>query len=131
MVGDRPELCALDFHLFWDLENALYENLVRTSSLPIGDARRYDDGNPTQLADAMVRTWADHLLEWRIVEDISRYPLAIDQIMEHKGGVVPDHLAQVGGCSRHVRKDTTAQAHIASRVYRPSAAVGIARGVGS
>ena len=49
VVGDRPELCALDFHLFFDFEYALYENMVRTQWLPIGDKRRFDDGTPPNL----------------------------------------------------------------------------------
>ena len=123
VVGDRPELCALDFHLFWDLENALYQNVLRTASLPVGDPRRYDDGNPAQLSSAMKRTWADHPLPWRIVEDVSRYSVVIDRIVECQGGVVPDHTVQHGGCSKQKRKGTKAEAATASRVYQPTAEV--------
>ena len=91
--------------------------------LPVGDERRYDDGNPTQLASAMRRTWADHPLPSRIVEDILRYPLVIDRIVECQGGVVPDHTAQHGGCSKHKRRETKEGAVLESRVYRPSAEV--------
>ena len=41
-----------------------------------------------------------------IVEDISRYPLVIDKIVEHKGGVVPDFKMQHAGCSKRKRKAT-------------------------
>ena len=76
----------------------------------------------------MRRTWdaggvEGHPLPWRIVEDISRYPLVIDRIVECQGGVVPDHTAQHGGCSKHKRKDTKEGAVLASRVYRPSAEI--------
>jgi hypothetical protein len=123
VVGDRPELCALDFHLFWDLEHALYQNMIRTSFLPIGDARRYDDGTPDQLVSALLRTWEDHPLPWRIVEDISRYPIVIDRIVECQGGVVPDHTVHHGGCSRRKRRETTEGSMAASRVYCPSPAI--------
>jgi hypothetical protein len=97
--------------------------VVRTQCLPVGDPRRYDDGNPTQLSSAMRCTWADHPLPWRIVEDISRYSLVIDRIVECQGSVVPDHTAQHGGCSKHKRRETKEGAALASRVYRPSAQV--------
>jgi len=49
------------------------------------------------------------------VEDISRYPLVIDKIVEHKGGVVPDFKMQFEGCSKRKRKVTEA-----SRIYSPT-----------
>lgn len=48
----------------------------------------------------------------RIVEDISRYPLVIDKVVEHNGGVVPDFNMQHQGCSKRKRKATEA-----SRLY--------------
>ena len=48
----------------------------------------------------------------RIVEDISRYPLVVDKIVEHKGGVVPDFQMQHQGCSE---PSTTS-----SPLHRPS-----------
>ena len=68
----------------------------------------YDDGNPQQLASAVRRTWADNPTSERIVEDMSRYPLVIDKIVEHKGGVVPDFKMQHQGCSKRKRKVTEA-----------------------
>ena len=51
------------------------------------------------------------------VEDISRYPMVIDKIVEHtsKGGLVPDFEMQHAGCSKRKRK-----ASGASRLYTPS-----------
>ena len=40
----------------------------------------------------------------RIVEDVMRYPLAIDKAVEFKGGVVPDFFVQHNGCSKRKRK---------------------------
>ena len=36
--GDRPELNALDFHLFGDLDYGIQQNIIHTSSLPVGHA---------------------------------------------------------------------------------------------
>ena len=50
----------------------------------------------------------------RIVEDVMRYPLVIDKIVAHKGGVVPDFCIQHAGCSRRKRKLIEP-----SRMYEP------------
>ena len=44
-----------------------------------------------------------------------RYPLVIDKIVEHKGGVVPDFVLQKEGCSKRKRKETDP-----SRLYMAS-----------
>ena len=77
-----------------------------------------NDGTPNQLSSAMRRTWVDNPSSERIVEDMTRYPLIIDKIVEHKGGVVPDFVAQHAGCSRRKRKATEG-----SRLYTPSTEV--------
>ena len=116
VVGDRPELCALDFHLFEDWDFATDQNIINTSSLPVHDERRYGAGTQKELASAMRCTWdGGNPCSERIVEDISRYPLVIDKIVEHKGGVVPDFKMQHQGCSKRKRKVTEA-----SRLYAPS-----------
>lgn len=56
-----------------------------------------------------------HPTSERIVEDMMRYPVVIDKIIEHQGGVVPDYKAQHTGCSKRKRKVTEA-----SRLYVPS-----------
>ena len=63
------------------------------------------------------------IFSWPIVEDVSRYSLVIDRIVECQGFVVPDHTAQHGGCSKHKRRETKEGAALASRVYRPSAEI--------
>ena len=118
VVGDRPEMCALDNHLFNDLDFSLTQNVINTSSLPPSDPRRYLDGNPQQLSSALRRTWADNPTSERIVEDMTRYPVVIDKIVEHKGGVVPDFKAQHDGCSKRKRSSTEP-----SRLYTPSTEV--------
>ena len=49
VVGDRPELNALDFHLFEDLDLATDQNIINTSSLDVDDPRRFLGGTPKQL----------------------------------------------------------------------------------
>ena len=49
---------------------------------------------------------------------MTRYPIVIDKIVEHKGGVVPDFKAQHNGCSKRKRKATEG-----SRLYTPSTEV--------
>ena len=50
---------ALDFHLFEDWDFATGQNIISTSSLPVGDERRFNDGTPKELASAMCRAWVD------------------------------------------------------------------------
>ena len=76
------------------------------------------------LSSAMRRTWVDHPLPWRIVEDVSRYSLVIDRIVECQGFVVADHTAQHGGCSKHKRRETKVGAALASRESRVPAECG-------
>ena len=114
IAGDRPEMCALDFHLFEDLDYANMQNIIRTSSLDEGDAVRFDNGTPKQLSSALQRTWMHHPTSERIVEDMSRLPLVLDKIIEHEGGLVPDFEMQHKGCSKRKRKGKDA-----SRIYKP------------
>jgi hypothetical protein len=54
----------------------------------------------------MRRKWATNPISERIVEDVTRYPLVIDKIVECKGGIVPDYKAQHAGCSKRKQKTT-------------------------
>ena len=109
-------------HLFEDLDHAVLQNIIRTSSLPQGDRGRYDNGTPKELASAMVRTWEHHPTSARIVEDMTRLPLVLDKIIEAKGGLVPDFEMQHGGCSKRKRSLKGADS-AALRSYQPSAEV--------
>lgn len=112
-VGGRRQARALCARLmFGDLDCAIDKNIIRTSSLPVGDSRRRDDGTQKQLASAMRRSWAHTTTSERIVEDMKRYK--IEKIIELKGGVVPDFGVQHAGCSRRKRKVTAE-----SRMYSP------------
>ena len=49
-------------------------------------------------------TWADYPSPERIVEDIQRLPITIEQIIAHKGCLVPEAAIHKKGCSRTKRK---------------------------
>ena len=49
------------------------------------------------------------------MEDIERYPLVIDKMVEHEGGVIPDWRMQHQDCSKRKRK-----AHEPSLIYTPT-----------
>ena len=57
LVGNRPEMCPLDFHLFEAAEEL--KNIIMTSSKPMGPADdpcrhgRYGMGTPTDLSRAL------------------------------------------------------------------------------
>lgn len=103
VVGNRPEMMPLDFHLFEDLDVAVLNNVVCTASLPIGDELRYAMGTPTELSSAVHRTWESHPTSARIVEDICRWPHVIDKIIDFSGGLVPDFAMSHEGCSKRKR----------------------------
>ena len=47
-------------------------------------------GTPQEVSDAMDRTWEVFLAPERIVEDILRFPVALQRIKDVKGAVVPE-----------------------------------------
>ena len=82
LPGDTPEYMPLDSNLFADLETAVRLNVAATSHLPKGHADRFELDTPT---DAVVRTWQYAPTSERIVQDIERVFVAIDQVVEAKG----------------------------------------------
>ena len=110
LVGNRPEMCPEDFHLFNDLHVGAHDNVIKTSSLPKGPSEdpckhgRYSMGTQLELSETLKYTWEHHPEPWRIVEDIKRWDSTIDLIIQHKGSVVPDALIQQAGRSRTKRK---------------------------
>ena len=65
---------------------------------------RFGAGTPKHLADSLRLTWAEHPTSERILEDILRLPVTIEQIIAHKGCVVPEAAIHKKGCSRTKRK---------------------------
>jgi hypothetical protein len=110
LVGNRPEMMPLDCHLFFDLADNTDNNIALTSSLDLGPTDdpckygRYGAGTPTHLSHSLRLTWADYPSPERIVEDIQRLPITIEQIIAHKGCLVPEAAIHKKGCSRTKRK---------------------------
>ena len=96
LVGNRPEMCPLDAHLFADLKTAVNRNVTVTAGLDVEDESRFKMGTPTELSETLRRTWSVVPTSERIVEDISRIPSTVAQIVEYKGGVVPDEVVRDG-----------------------------------
>ena len=106
--------------LFYDLDYAVLQEVIATSWLPVGDKRRFDNGTPAQLSRTMRHAWKTNPPDWRTKEDIERLLLVLENIIEHKGGLVPDFEMHVAGCSK--RKRSLKEANAAgARSYQPSA----------
>ena len=90
LVGNRPEMCAMDFHLNSDFKMANRRHVIGTSHLPIGDIGRYDNGTPKELSSSLHRTWLTHPTNERIAEDVTRLEKVLKMIIKAQGGVVPD-----------------------------------------
>lgn len=85
LPGDTPEYMPLDSNLFADLETAVRLNVAATSHLPKGHADKFELGSAPDAWNAVVRTWQHAPTSQRIVQDIERVFLAIDQVVEAKG----------------------------------------------
>lgn len=93
LVGDTPEFCPLDSNLFADFETAMRQNLAYTHWLPHSHPDKFLAGTAKEVQDLMERTWAhpDAVRDERIVEDICRFPAALEAIIAAKGAKV-EHL---------------------------------------
>ena len=90
LVGNRPELMPLDSHLNADHEYGLMWHVAITSDLDKDDPKKFKMGTPQEVSDAMDRTWEIFPAPERIVEDILRFPVALQRIKDVKGAVVPE-----------------------------------------
>ena len=93
LVGDTPEFCPLDSNLFSDFEFAMRQNLSYTYWLPHAHEHKFLAGTPKEVQRLMTVTWAhdEAVRSERIVEDICRFPAALDAIIAAKGAKV-EHL---------------------------------------
>ena len=96
-------MCPLDFHLFEDLEYAILQYIVCTSSLPDGHPDKYQGGTPLQMSKTLRAAWKCNPTSERIVEDVTRWPIVLRKIIEANGTFVPDFLMQHHGCSKRKR----------------------------
>jgi len=79
----------LDSNLFSDLETAVAWNVAATRTLPRDDPTRFCLATPSSCFDAVCRTWEYAPTSERIVQDIERVFIAIDDVVE-AGGITVD-----------------------------------------
>ena len=92
LVGDSPEFCPLDSNLFSDFEFAMRQNIAYSDILPHDHPEKFLCGRAGEVQDLMERTWAHPgaVTSERIVEDICRFPKALDLVLAAKGAKVPE-----------------------------------------
>ena len=88
LPGDTPEYMPLDSNLFADLETAVRWNVAGTRMLPRHHPDKFDLTTPSSAWSAVKRTWEYSPTSDRIVQDIQRVFLAIDQVVEASGRAV-------------------------------------------
>ena len=90
LVGDTPELCPLDAHLFSDFKHSVSVHCSLTSVYDIEDEERFHFGTPAQIWSTLTRVWEVCPTPDRIKEDIMAIRGRIDKIIEYKGALCPD-----------------------------------------
>ncbi len=87
LMGDSPELMPLDSTLFGDQIEWVAWLVVSTAMLPVKE--QYSMATPDEAWRTMVDAWTQ-VPESRIVDDIDRFTLALNAIIEAKGAYVAD-----------------------------------------
>eukprot|EP00732_Lithocolla_globosa_P001950 Lithocolla_globosa_v1_NODE_1125_length_2811_cov_40.797210.p2 type:complete len:118 gc:universal NODE_1125_length_2811_cov_40.797210:1717-1364(-) len=80
----------LDSNLFSDLEYGIKQHVANTTDLPINDPNKFLLGTHAQVSSSLRRTWEVFPTSERIVQDIDRWPKALEAIIEHDGAKVPE-----------------------------------------
>mmetsp|Transcript_18727 Transcript_18727/g.59328 ORF Transcript_18727/g.59328 Transcript_18727/m.59328 type:complete len:610 (+) Transcript_18727:209-2038(+) len=105
-VGDSPELMPLDSNLFSDLMYGCKQHRALTWLLPNDDPKKFKFGTPAEVSNTLRRTWEVFPTPERIVEDIKRFPDALDKIIAAKGAYVDEMDNRKGRRKRATRKFT-------------------------
>jgi len=103
-VGDTPELMPLDSNLFSDLSYGCKQHRAMTWRLSNDDPRKFKYGTPKEVSDTMRRTWTVCPTPERIVQDIQRFPAALDAIIAANGAYVDELDNRKGRRARKTRK---------------------------
>jgi len=90
LVGDTPEFCPLDAHLFSDYKRSVAMHCSLTSVYPITDKQRFHFGTPKQVWSTLTRVWEVSPTPDRVKEDIMAMRGRIAKIIEHRGALCPD-----------------------------------------
>ena len=99
-VGDSPELMPLDSNLFSDYSGAMKMHRAATWDLPVDDPLKFKFGTPAEVASTMRRVWEVCPTSERIVQDIKRFPTALDKIIAAEGAYVPELDKRTGRRAR-------------------------------
>jgi hypothetical protein len=89
-VGDSPELMCLDSNLLADVVYGLGQNCAATWQLLPGNPLKFSMGTPAEVSSSLRRTWQVCPTSERIVQDISRFPAALEKIIAAEGAYVPE-----------------------------------------
>ncbi len=85
LPGDSPEYMPLDSNLFSNLEVMVRWNVAATCELPRHHESKFDLTTPQSAWSAVCRTWKYAPTSARIVEDIERVFVAIEEVVKHEG----------------------------------------------
>jgi hypothetical protein len=102
-VGDSPELMPLDSNLFSDYSNAMKFHRAVTWDLDADDPLKFKFGTPKEVGSTMRRVWEVCPSSERIVQDIKRFPAALDKIIAAEGAYVPELDKRTGRRTRATR----------------------------
>eukprot|EP01048_Picozoa_sp_COSAG05_P023459 COSAG05_NODE_5089_length_1265_cov_12.121784_2_plen_162_part_00 len=95
-VGNRPSWMCLDENLNADWARAELHLCAVTSDLDDDDERKASLATPAAAARTMHRAWEMAPTGPRIVEDILRYPPALQDVIDVGGAEVPDKERRKG-----------------------------------
>ena len=90
LVGDTPEFCPLDAHLFSDYKRSVAMHCSLTSVYEHGDVQRFNFGTPDQVWSTLQRVWEVSPTPDRVKEDILAIRGRIGKIIEFQGALCPD-----------------------------------------
>ena len=104
LPGDSPEYMPLDSNLFSDLECCVRWNVAGTRFLPRDHPDKFSLATPHKAWSTVTRTWEHAPSSERIVEDILRVFVSIDQVVEHEGEAVDFEVLRHGRRDREHRE---------------------------
>ncbi len=102
LVGNSPELCrGLDSHGFKDLDDSMrYHNILTASYFHNEDVnvrnKGFYMGTMPQVWSTMTRCWSVAPTSDRIIEDVSKFRVVLEKIIEAKGCIVSDENFRSG-----------------------------------
>ena len=104
LPGDTPEYMPLDSNLFSDLECCVRWNVAGTRFLPRDHPDKFSLATPHKAWSTLTRTWEHAPSSERIVHDIMRVFISIDQVVEHEGEAVDFAVLRHGRREREHRE---------------------------